>query len=452
MTKVKLNLSLLALLAWSGCDDAPAAKEPPTFEEPDAGETGSDEGDAGDAGEPARTGPQYAVVSSDYMATSISLLGESGDLLADDYINSGSARAGLVTALSGDVELPTQSNDPGVLVIIDRYKTDVITRIRLSDAKVLGQVKTHTPATQDTTNAYTSNPHDYIRIDDHTAWVSRNQPNLDPGVPELERGNDLLRIDPSKMERTEERIDLSSLNTKGTRTNPDTKKEEEVDVYAKPSRFARVGDLLIVGLSRTAIDFTANGSGMVALVNLQTKTVQGLEFPDFIGCVKVAPIPNDAERVLVSCLGDYTDVRGTAGHAIVRVQKGKANVELTWRLQDHTEVPELAGSSVALGGTLIGAASTEYAPGSDSVFGLLDLRSSAFTQLANIPGGEGTFGTPLYDLASELLFVPDARADKDMRPTAGLHIYEHSGDKFSERELLKVAEDTAMPVRHIYPL
>ncbi|HEX6243788.1 MAG TPA: hypothetical protein VFZ61_22895, partial [Polyangiales bacterium] len=122
MNQIKLSpLVCGALLALSACDDPPTQKQRPTFEN----DAGADEADAG-ADASQREGPQYAAVSSDYNSTSISLLGADGELLADDYINSGSMDPGLTAFLSGDVELPTRSNDPGVLVLIDRFKNDVI--------------------------------------------------------------------------------------------------------------------------------------------------------------------------------------------------------------------------------------------------------------------------------------------------------------------------------------
>ena len=429
MTKTQLPLVAFALLGLAGCDDAPEPKEL----------TGAE-------------AAQYAVVSSDYSSTSISLLGAKAELVADDYINSGSVEAGLVAFLSGDVDLPTASNDPGVLVIIDRFKTDVITRIRLSDGEILGQVKTHTPPDQDSETTYTSNPHDYIRIDDETAWVTRNQPNLDPDAPELERGSDLLRIDPSSMERSDERIDLSMFETTVTRTNFETMKEEEVQIYAKPSRLTRVGGTLVVGLMRNSVDFSAHASGMVALFDLKTRKVSGLDLPDLIGCTKVLPIPGESERVLVTCGGDSIDVRATAGFAIVRVRDGKATLEQRWAAKDHEELPVLSGNSVALGGTLIAASSSSYSADEDSVFGTLDLASGKFSELLSIPGGTGNFGSPVYDTKDKLLLVPDSSADADMRPSAGVHVLTRGADGFEETDMLKVAEDTAMPARHVYPL
>src|SRR5947207_2599761 len=61
----------------------------------------------------------YGVVASDRIVTSIALLEADGTLLRRDLVDSGSAPPGLVTALSGDVVLPTRSGDPETLTLID---------------------------------------------------------------------------------------------------------------------------------------------------------------------------------------------------------------------------------------------------------------------------------------------------------------------------------------------
>ena len=445
--KHKICATLLLTASLSACDEAPKPKALRTFDD-----SSTQAGDGAVDLQPERTGPQYAVLSGDWSATSVSLLGVDGTVLADDYINSGSVQAGLVTALSGDVELPTHSGEQGVLVLIDRYKTDVITRIRLSDAKILGQVKTHTPPTQATDNAYSSNPQDYVRIDDHTAWVSRNQPNLDPDAPEIDLGNDLLRINPTAMERTNERIDLSVLNGKGVRRNFETGKDEEVDVYARPSRMARVGSTLIVGLGRTAFDFSATGSGMVAVVGLETREVEGLEFPGLKGCTKVTPVPAAEDRVLVGCSGAYAEERESAGGAVVRVEDGVASIERSWRAQDHANDPALSGSFVALSETLFAGAANDFSGEGASVFGTLDLATGEFSELLTIPKGRGTFGVPHFDADQGLLLVPDSSVDDDKRPTSGVHVLQQKDHGFEETSVIKVAEDTTMPVRHVFGL
>jgi len=440
-------ITIAALLAVAGCDHEPTPKGLPSFED-DAGSSG----DADVEAKPERKGPQFAVVSSDWSASSVSLLGLDGALLADDYLTSGSTQSGLVTALSGDVELPTRSGEQGVLVLIDRYKTDVITRVNISDGTILGQVKTHTPPTQATSNAYTSNPHDYLRIDDSTAWVTRNQPNLDPSIPDIDKGNDLLRIDPTKMERTDERIDLSSLNTRATRKNPDTGADEEVNVFARPSRMTRVGGTLIVGLGRSAFDFSAFGSGMVAVVDLDTKSVEGLVIEGLQGCTSVKPIPDSDTDVLVGCGGVYKKERESAGVAIVHVEDGKASISSSWRAQDHADQPALSSGFVALSSTRITASSNKYSGSEPSVFGTLDLTTGVFTQLLSTPAASGTFGTPFFDADTGLLLVPDASVDGDKRPTSGVRLLQQVDGSFEETSVTAVSSATAMPARHVFAL
>jgi len=437
--------ALLTMPALYACDDEPVAKPRPTFE----ADAGSGYRDA----KVTREGPQYAVVSSDWSASSVSLLDLAGKVVADDYVHSGSTESGLVTTISGDVDLPTQSGEQGVLVLIDRFKSDVITRIRLSDGEVLGQLKTHTPAEQDTTSAFSSNPQDYVRIDEHTAWVTRSQTNLDPSAQEIDRGDDLLRIDPSSMERTDERIDLSALRGRATRTDPQTGQDEEVELYAQPTRMARAGDTLIVGLGLAAYDFSAVGPGTVAVIDLESRKVEALELEGLKGCTRVSPVPGTTDRVLVGCSGDYSQPGESEGVAIVRVSGGNASIEKSWKLSDHADGPALSGSFAALDASTITAAANSFVGAeADSVFGVVDLDSGAFTELLSIPAGGGTFGIPLFDADTQKLFVPDARLDSDMRPTAGVHIFDRDAEGLHEAELVKVAQDTALPARYVYPL
>ncbi|MFI5308898.1 MAG: hypothetical protein ACHQ53_16185, partial [Polyangiales bacterium] len=183
----------------------------------------------------------YAVVSTDYSVTSVSLLKPDGTPLQRDFVDSGSSSAGLVTALSGDVILPTRAGDPGVLVLLDRFRTDVVTRIDLRSGEILGQVKTIAPNAQSNTT-YSSNPHDYVYIDPGTAWITRYEPNTNAGAGDADLGADLLRLDPTRFVRTGDRIDFSQWNGLADRTNPDTGEHESVTVYARPSGLVRLGD------------------------------------------------------------------------------------------------------------------------------------------------------------------------------------------------------------------
>lgn len=399
------------------------------------------------------TGPQLAVINTDYMASAVSLLNIDGDVIEDNYISSGSTEAGLVTALSGDLVMPTRSGEDGVLVLIDRFKADVVTRIRLEDGKILGQVKTQQQPEADADSSFSSNPQDYVYIDEETAWVSRTQPNLNPDAEEIDLGNDLLRIDPSKMERSDERIDLSMFNTTASRVDPDSGDEEEVDVYARPGRILRVGDTLVVGLGRTAYDYSATADGMIALIDVDTREVEGLSIEGLRGCTDVNPVPGAEALVMVICTGHFGDERNTAGLAFVELDGKEAKVKSTYRSKEHEDLPAQLLPAVALSETKVVAALNSYAAGTDSVLFMLDLTSDEKTDLLSIPGGEGTFGTMFYDERSQRLYVPDAQVDGNFAPIAGVHVFErHDDGSLDETALLTPAAETGLPAAAVYPL
>ncbi|HVZ32300.1 MAG TPA: hypothetical protein VG963_07740 [Polyangiaceae bacterium] len=474
--------SVVCALTLVACDDPPAAKQtgPVQFPMVDAGTSelmdssapvitppaadGSvaSTTDAGaavtpvqmDAGSAPRVGPAYAAINSDWSSTSISILDSQGKVLADDYLNSGSARAGLVTALSGDVELPKHSGESGILVILDRFRTDVITRVRLSDGAILGQVKTHTPPDQATTSTYSSNPKDYIYIDPETAWVVRGEPNIDPMAPVVDLGDDLFRINPTTMQRTSDRIDLSSLDAMTTRTDPMTGASQDVKLYARPERMVRIGHTVVVGISRSAFDFKAVGDGAVALVDLDSKAVTSFELPGLKSCSTVDSVPNDVDTVLVTCGGDWNaDSKESAGFVLLGIQNGGAQIEHVWRAKDDPASNPLSTDAVSLGGTLIGAAANDYSGSGPDVYAVIDLATGSKTEIKSVSPGAGVFGTPAYDADSGLLLLPDASVNKDMKPTAGLRRFQRNPDgSFSELEIVNVAASSAMPVRHVFPL
>jgi hypothetical protein len=455
---------MLSSVCVVGCDDPPLQEVPPAFGAPDAGWPAFVEDASIEAGPTPRVGPVFGVVTSDYSATSLSLLDEQGNVIADDYLNSGSARSGLVTALSGDVTLPSASGESDVLVILDRFKTDVVTRIRLSDATVLGQVKTHTPPAQTTENAYSSNPHDYVALAPNSAWISRVEPNLDPSVAEIDRGTDLLRLDPSTMMRTNERIDLSALNTKGTRTNMMTMQREEVDVFARPSRMVRIGDLLVVGLGRMSFDFSAYATGMIALANTQTRTATGFELPGLAVCSSVEEVPGQADMVLVGCSGFRrapADPRATGGIALVRITNGAAQVVHLYRASEHPNDPAATNNIFSLGGTLVGAVAhgTRATPAmgdkpavtaSPDKLVVLDLATGSVVRELISAEVAFSIGGGLYDPATNLVLVPDSTIDANKKPTAGIRRFRYTAPStFGELPIVKVGEKLNMPVRSI---
>ncbi len=448
--KLVLGSAILGLL--TACDSPPEAMGRPAL-----GDAGFMDVDAGVDAEAPRMGPSYAVLSSDYTASSISILDHEGNVVADDYIHSGSTSAGLVTTLSGGVTLPSRSGEHGVLVILDRFMSDVITRIRLSDGAILGQVKAHTPPAEGAQGGYSSNPQDYVLIDEHTAWVSRYEPNLDPAPAPIDRGTDLLRIDPSTMQRTDERIDLSAFDTTGARVDPDTQQEEEVKIFARPSLMVRVGEQLVVGLSRLAFDFSAIAEGAVALVDLPTRSAQAIALPGLANCSDVSKIADRDDAVLVSCAGFWQDAEGesTAGLAILGVREGTATIEHIWRASEHPGAQIAVNYPVSLGGTRVGAIEVGDAlatPSTPDAFVVVDLASGAQSELFRIQSAF-TIGAGTYDPQRRLLLVPDASVDANGKPTAGIRRFSlDEGGALHELPLVSVAVSTTLPVREVRPL
>jgi hypothetical protein len=215
----------------------------------------------------------------------------------------------------------------------------------------------------------------------------------------------------------------------------------------------RIANTLIVGLARSAFDYSAMGAGMVALVDLDSHHVAGFELEGLKGCLQVSPVPSTTDRVLVGCSGDASMPRTSEGVAILRIAQGHASIERIWKLADHPAAPALSGSFAALDAQLVTAAANAFNPdGEDSVFGTLDLETGDFSELLTIPGGQGTFGIPGYDASTRKLFVPDASVDRDLHPTQGVHVLQRDHQELSETALIRVAEDSELPARYVYPL
>ena len=149
----------------------------------------------------------------------------------ESWLNSGTTYPGLVATLSGDVVLPNRQAGDGTFAVIDRFFTDVVTRLFVPSGNLNGQVRTHGDVGD---TGFSSNPQDLIFVDPDSAWIPRYESNLNPSAAAEVQGNDLIEVNPSDMSLTGARIDLSSLNTTGNVTMPDG--PVEVEVFARPSR------------------------------------------------------------------------------------------------------------------------------------------------------------------------------------------------------------------------
>lgn len=395
----------------------------------------------------------YAVMSSDRTVTSIALLEPGGDVLRRDFVDSGSAPAGLVTALSGDVVVPTRSGDPSTLTLLDRFRSDVVTRIDVAQGKVLGQLRTE--EREPGASAYSSNPQDLVIFGEHEAWLSRYNPNSHVAASDRDAGNDLIRIriDRDGLTRAAERIDLSPLDTTAERVNPDSDEREQVRVFARPSRMVRLGDKLVVGLSRISKSFDAVGEGAVALVDPAAGTAVPLALPELRNCSQVVPVPDDAVHVAVACTGPLAKGSGRAyaGLALLALDGDTLSIEQIWHADDAPDAAVAVFGLVSLGGTVVVAVAAGDADGGrpDALY-RVDLADGSQRMLFESEQ-PWVLGDGAYNPRAQRLFVPDASTDRDGRPTRGIHRFDVDDEREPD-ELDVIPVDDGLPAWQVAPL
>jgi hypothetical protein len=241
--------------------------------------------------------------------------------------------------------------------------------------------------------------------------VPRYEVNLSPSASPENRGNDLFEIDPSDMTRTGGRIALSPLNTTGTVMTGNG--PVEVDVFARPSRGALVGSAIVVGLDRISASFDAAGPGMVAVVDLEDESVDGLELPGLKSCSRLVPVPGSPSKVAVACVGfaqpfgDEPQVRASSGIAMLDVGETEVTIDEIWRVTDHPDLAIAVNAVIAIDSRrVVGVASGDFATTSDRLF-LIDLVTGA-QELVHESSDSFVIGESAYDPDSEMLYVPDA--------------------------------------------
>jgi len=205
----------------------------------------------------AAPGCSVAVLGTDYSSTSVTLLDEEGRLCAADYVNSGSALPGLVTAFSGDVVLPTSPHPDGLLTLIDRYPNSVVTFVNVDAGKIWGQFSV--------ADGFAANPQDIFFWSAQRAYVTRHEPNPTP-TPELEdfdEGDDILILNPETGQRSG-RIDLTPFAPKG---------EEGESFRARPGRMVRVGGKVWTALRGLSDDYQRAGYGLLVGIDGTSDTV-----------------------------------------------------------------------------------------------------------------------------------------------------------------------------------
>jgi len=423
---LKFNLLLGVTLAVAGCN-------------------GSESPSGTAALTPLDRMPCYAVVSSDFSSSSIAMLDESFDLIDESWLSSGTTYPGLVATLSGDVVLPTRQADDQTFALIDRFLTDVVTQFFVPSGNLNGQVRTHGDIGD---SGFSSNPQDLIVVTSKSAWVPRYDSNFDPDALGENQGNDLFEIDPTDMTPTGARIDLSSLNT--TAFVDAAPAPIEVEVLARPSRGVLIGSTILVGLDRISAAFDAAGPGMVAVVDLDGGSVDGVELGDLAGCGRVVPVPGAPSKVAVACVGfsnpfnDEAQLRASSGVAILDVTADGVTTERIWRVSSDDGSKRAVGSLIALDAERVLAVSSgNFVDTTDTLY-LIDLLSGTQTPV-HVSAGSFTIGVSAWDPDSEMLYVPDAAA----RAVIELA---WDGQSFTEVDSTQIAPGLGLPPTQVYLL
>jgi hypothetical protein len=382
--------------------------------------------------------PGFAVLLTDYTSTAVAMLDADGEVLDGRWVHSGTAAPGLVTALSGDVAFPTRQADLHSLTLLDRMNTDVITRFEVPGGALIGQVRTHGPLEA---SGFSSNPQDVVFLSPDRAWVSRMGINLDPAASPENQGNDLLEIDPSAMERTGARIDLSGFNVEAEPANGG----DPIPTYARPASTVRIGDLVVVGLSRLSPDFQAAGPGMIAVVRVSDEEVTGFSLEGLRNCGGIRPVVGDPHRAIVSCTGfaqpfaDEDMRRANSGIVLVEVEGDHLAEVARWTPAAHPGAALSVFTVAPIGGTeVLAVANGNLTAGTPDRLYRIDLMTGQQVEV-HASTEAFTIGRAALDPDTGLLLVPDA--------ATGLHRYHLDSDTLTHLDARTLEPSLGLPAR-----
>ncbi|MCS6856597.1 MAG: hypothetical protein NZM37_02690 [Sandaracinaceae bacterium] len=255
--------------------------------------------------------PYLALLLSDYASTQVVI--QKGDGTLFPWIDSGTRPPRIVATLSGDVVFPRSLPSKEILVLIDRFQTDVLTVIPFSNPSALFQRDLRGGRTSGTS----PNPHDLLALRDGRWVITRFNPPERSGVSPIAHGNDLLILDANHHE-IEGRVDLRA--------------DTEIDgviYYARPSGLARLEEngeeYVLVGLARlSSFTLRRTGPGALALWHPPSGRVEILELPGLSNCGAVASAPSAPSFAFALCRGDAFSESPPprAGLVQIRIQGG----------------------------------------------------------------------------------------------------------------------------------
>lgn len=231
-----------------------------------------------DAARPAVDGSRCALiaVASDYLSTSVSLLHADGTPCELDVLTSGSRPPGLLTALSGDVVLPSSPSNRDVVYLLDRYPNGVLTELALNPVRVVTQTRL--------SPGFAGNPQDLLELADPLELLITRLESPSQGGD----GSDLVVLDASRT--LARRVDLAAFSDPG--------------LDPMPTRLVAAGPLYWTGLTHMSRgDFAETGPGRV--LGLAPDTLEVLarvDLPELTNCGQLAAAP---DSLWVICAGHF---------------------------------------------------------------------------------------------------------------------------------------------------
>lgn len=382
-----------------------------------------------------------AILVSDYKKTSVTLLdpssiGASGSPALTDCLHSDDPA--VLQPLSGDVTLPSQAQQEGELVLIDRGSS-VLTFVDPSTCVPRGQLSVSTGGLQ-------ANPRDVIRVSAHKAYVPRYTTNAMPTDDPLDfdEGDDLLVVDPLAIGPGQtpilKRIALSGYATSVPGTT----------IQARPDRGVLVDGKVYLTLGNLDEKFSAAGAGRIVVIDSASDAVVDvIELPEQKGCSAIDYV-EATNRLYVSCQGGtFNDADAVATSALVEINLSGEKPSLGRRVLARTlgATPINLSSVAVLGETAFVGTWGALDPATGAMtapdkFYAVALGTGAATVL--LQGGAFNFGRANVDSGHQRIFLPDGDAAKP-----SVHVFDGSGDPVVAGESFDADPAAHLPPREI---
>ncbi len=170
------------------------------------------------------------------------------------------------------------------ITLIDRYPAGVLRFVDLASARVTSELSVAT--------GFRSNPHDYLALSEHKAYVARYEANPNPGQQDFDQGGDILIVDPA-LSSISARIDLAS-----------ALHGEPATFSAHPAQLAQISGRVFALLASYANDYSSSAVSRLVEIDPSTDALLSTLLLDGLhGCDSMAVSPDQAQ-LAVACTGD----------------------------------------------------------------------------------------------------------------------------------------------------